>query len=83
MTFNLESLVNIPTCFQNQKPCCIDSIVTNKKSLCKNSKMFHVEISDHHHLILTSLRRQYIQGNPKTKFTGTTNILILNLLIMN
>ena len=43
-------------------------ILTNKKSLFKNSKTFKVGISDHHHLVLTSLRFQYIQGNPKTKF---------------
>ena len=30
--------------------------------------MFEVGISDHHHLVLTSTRSHYIQGNPKTKF---------------
>ena len=30
--------------------------------------MFEVGISDHHYLVLTSLRLQYIQGNRKTKF---------------
>ena len=34
----------------------------------KNSKTFEIEISDHYHLVLTSLRLQHIQGNPKTKF---------------
>ena len=43
-------------------------ILTNKKSLFKNSKTFEVAISDHQHLVLASLRLQYIQGNPKTKF---------------
>ena len=66
--FNLESLINTPTSFQSGKPRCIDLILTNKKSLFKNSKTFEVGISDHHHLVLTSLRLQYIQGNPKTKF---------------
>ena len=66
--FNLESLINTPTCFQSEKPRCIDLILTNKHSLFKNSKTFEVGISDHHHLVLTSLRLQYIQGNPKTKF---------------
>ena len=66
--FNLESLINTPTCFQSEKPRCIDLILTNKKSLFKNSKTFEVGISDHHHLVLTSLRLQYIQSNPKTKF---------------
>ena len=66
--FILESLTNTPTCFQSDKPRCIDLILTNKNSLFKNSKTFEVGISGHHHLVLTSLRRQYIQGNPKTKF---------------
>ena len=34
----------------------------------KNSKTFKVGISDHHHLILTSMRSQYIQVNQKIKF---------------
>ena len=66
--FNLESLINTPTGFQSEKPRCIDLILTNKKSLFKNSKTFEVEISDHHHLVLTSMRSQYIQDNPKIKF---------------
>ena len=66
--FNLESLINTPTCFQSEKPRCINLILTNKKSLLKNPKTFKVGISDHHHLVLTSLRLQYIQSNPKTKF---------------
>ena len=66
--FNLESLKNTLTCFESGKPRCIDLILTNKKSLFKNSKTLEVGISDHRHLILTPLRLQYIQGNPKTKF---------------
>ena len=66
--FNLESLINTPTCFQSEKPRCIDLILTYKKSLFKNSKTFEVGISDHYHLVLTSMRSQYIQGNPKIKF---------------
>ena len=62
--FNLESLINTPICLRSEKPCCIGLILTNKKS----SKTFEVGISDHHHLVLTSLRLQYIQGNPETKF---------------
>ena len=66
--FNLESLINTPTYFQSEKPRCIDLIITNKKSWFKNSKKFEVGISNHHHLILTSMRSQHIQGNPKIKF---------------
>ena len=66
--FNLESLINTTTFFQSEKPPSIDLILTNKKSLFKNSKTFEVGISDHHLLLLKSLRGQYLQGNPKTKF---------------
>ena len=54
---NLERLINTPTCFQSEKPRCIGLILTNKKSLFKNSKTFEVGMPDHHHLVLTSLRR--------------------------
>ena len=66
--FNLESLVNTPTCLQSEKPRCNDLILSNKKSLFKNFKHFEVVISDHHNLVLTSMRGQYIQGYPKIQF---------------
>ena len=81
--FNLESLINTPTCFQSEKPRCIDLILTNKNSLFKNSGTFEVGISDQHHLVLTSVRSQYIQVTQRSNSTETINLLILNLLIMN
>ena len=36
-TFNMECLINKPTCFQSAKPNFIDLILTNKKELFKNS----------------------------------------------
>ena len=69
--FNPESLIRSPTCFQSSKPACIDLILTNKKELFKNSQTFEVGISDHHLLTLTSMRIQFIKGNPsnpKVKF---------------
>ena len=83
MLFNLESLINTPTRFQSEKPRCIDLIINNKKSLFKNSKTFQVGISDHHHLILTSMRSQYIQGKPKIKFYQGYKSFNLDLFIMN
>ena len=47
-TFNLDSLTNKPTCFQSANSTCIDLILTNKKSLFKNSNVLEVGISDHH-----------------------------------
>ena len=57
-----------PTCFQSSKPTYIDLIHTNKKELFKNSKTFEFGISDHRLLTLTSMRIQFIKGNPKVKF---------------
>ena len=66
--FNLESLINTPTCLQSEKPRCNDLILSNKNSLLKNFKPFEFVISDHHNLVLTSMRSQYIQGYPKIQF---------------
>ena len=78
--FNLESLINTPTCFQSQKRRRIDLILINKKSLFKNSKTFEVRITDHHLLVLTSLTRQV---NPKTKFYRDCKSFNFESLIMN
>ena len=66
-TFNLESLINKPTCFQSANLTYIDLILTNKKSLLKNSNVLEARISDHHSFITTALRTQVIKGNAKMK----------------
>ena len=81
--FNLESLINTPTCFQSEKRRCIDLILTNKKSLFKNSKTFEDGISDHHQLVSTSLSLNTFRVTQRPSSTEITNLLILNLLIMN
>ena len=45
-TFNLESLINKPTCFQSANPTCIDLILTSKESLFINSNALEVGISN-------------------------------------
>ena len=64
-TFNLDSLIKKPTCFQSANPTCIDLILTNKKSLFKNSNVLEVEISDHHSFITTAMRTQLIKAKMK------------------
>ena len=66
-TFNLDSSTNKPTCCQSANPTCIDLILTNKKSLFKNSNVLEVGISNHHSFITTALRTQLIKGNTKMK----------------
>ena len=61
-------MIKSPTCFQSSKPTYIDLILANKKELFKNSKTFEFGISDHRLLTLTSMRIQFIKGNPKVKF---------------
>ena len=66
-TFNLESLINKPTCFQSANPTCIDLILTSKESLFINSNALELGISDHHSFITTPLRTQVIKGNAEMK----------------
>ena len=66
-TFNLKSLINKPTCFQSANPTCNDLILTNKKSLFRNSYVLVGWISDHHSLINTALGTHVIKWNVKMK----------------
>ena len=66
-TFNLDNLINKAICFQSPNPTFIDVILTNKKSLFKNSNVLEVGISDHHSFITTALRTQLIKRNAKMK----------------
>ena len=54
--YNLNNLINKPTCFQSNTPTCIDLILTNKKDLFKLSNTFETGISDHHKLVSTILK---------------------------
>ena len=65
--FDLECLIKKPTCFQYNSPSCIDLILTNKKEFFKISNVLQVGNSDHHILIVTSLRNQLVKGNAKAK----------------
>ena len=48
--YTLNNLINKPTCFQSNKPTCMDLIFTNKKSFFNLSTTFETGISDHHKL---------------------------------
>ena len=54
--FNLNALINSPTCYQSHIPTCIDHILTNQKSLFKFSKTFETGLSAHHKLILSTMK---------------------------
>ena len=63
--FNLNALINPPTCYQSHIPTCIDHILTNQKSLFKFSKTFKTGLSDQHKLILTTMKSGSFKGPRK------------------
>ena len=65
--FNLNALINSPTCYQSHIPTCIDHILTNQKSLFKFSKTFETGLSDHHKLISTTMKSGSFKGPPNKK----------------
>ena len=60
--FNLNGLINSPTCYQSHIPTCIDYILTNQKSLFKFSKTFETGLSDDHKLISTKKKSGRFKG---------------------
>ena len=62
-TFN----INKPTCFESANSTFIDLILTNKKSLFKNSNVLEVRISDRHSFTNTALRTQLIKRKRKSE----------------
>ena len=65
--YDLDNLINMPTCYQSNDPTCIDLILTNKKNLFKLSDTFETALSDHHKLISTILKSEGLKGKPKEK----------------
>ena len=66
-SFDLESLINSPTCYKSANPSCIDLILTNKKNHFMKSATFETGLSDHHKLITTILRKTISKDNSKKK----------------
>ena len=80
ITSGLESLINKPACFQSANPTSINLILTNKKTLFKNSNVLEVGISDHHSFITTALRTQVIKVNTTMKMYRDYKTLNIELL---
>ena len=66
--FSLEKLMKTSTCFKSNNPSCIDFTLTNKNEFFKKCCTVEGGISDHHHLVASILKSEFIKGNPKTKF---------------
>ena len=69
-SFDLESLIDSPTCYKSINPTCIDLILTNKKNHFMKSATFETGLFDHHELITTILRKTISKGNSKKCSTG-------------
>ena len=67
-SFDLESLIDLPTCYKSMNPTCIDLILTNKKNHFMKSTTFETGLSDYHKLITTILRKTISKGNSKKLF---------------
>ena len=67
-SFDLESLIDSPTCYKSINPTWIDLILTNKKNHFIRSTTFETGLSDRHKLIITILRKTISKRNSKKMF---------------
>ena len=77
--FNLNALINSPTCYQPHIPTCFDHILTNQKYLLKFSKTLETGLFDHHKLISTTMKSGSFKGPPKKRFTDVIKTLTLQI----
>ena len=63
--YTLENLINDPTCYKNpNNPSLIDIILTNRKRSFQYSKTIETGLSDHHKMIITVLKTEFIKKDP-------------------
>lgn len=66
-TFHIENLKKSPTCCQSKNPRCIDLILTTQKNFVKYSNVLDGGIPVHHGIIVSTLKSEFIKGNPKIR----------------
>ena len=65
-TYNLESIINKPTCFKNSKnPSCIDLMLTNKQERFLKAKTLETGLSDFHKMVASVFKTSFIKQKPK------------------
>ena len=64
-TYNLFNPFKGPTCFKTAKGRSIDLMLTNRKQLFIKSQSFETGFSNHHHLIYTMLKSNFVKLPPK------------------
>ena len=61
-TYNLQNMVNEPTCYKNpDNPSSIDVILTNRRISFHSTTAIETGLSDHHKLIITVLNGKFIK----------------------
>ena len=65
-TYNLESIVNKPTCFKNPKnPSCIDLVLTNKQERLLKAKTVETGLSNFHKMVVSVFKTNFKKQIPK------------------
>ena len=64
-TYNLENLINEPTCFKNpHSPSSIDVMLTNRKHSFQNSMVIETGLSDYHKMTISILKTFFKKKMP-------------------
>ena len=65
-TYNLESMINKPTCFKNPRnPSCIDLVQTNKQERFLKAKTVETGLSDFHKMVVSVFKTNFKKQKPK------------------
>ena len=65
-TYNLESIVNRPTCLKSPKnPSCIDLMLTNKQERFLKAKTVETGLSDFHKIVVSVFKTSFKKQKPK------------------
>ena len=82
-SFDLDSLIDSPTCYKLINPTCINLILVNKKNHFMKSTTFETNLSDHHKLRTTIFRKTISKGHSKKICTEITRELTKTNLKLN
>ena len=76
--FDLENLIKEKTCFKKLGGSSIDVFLTNHKHCFQGTKVIETGLSDHHCLIISSLKARFQKIPPKKWFIETKRISMKN-----
>ena len=65
-TYDLESIVNKPTCFKNPRnPSCIDLVLTSKQERFLKAKTVETGLSGFHKMVVSVFKTSFKKQKPK------------------